>query len=58
MPKPSRNTTSQRRSSSRRASSSASRSAVAATNRREIADFDVPCAACSTAWPTGSNPAE
>jgi hypothetical protein len=41
----------------RAASNCASRSAVAATNRRETADFDVPDAACSTWWPTGSSPA-
>jgi hypothetical protein len=30
---------------------------VAATNRREIADFDVPMAVDSTPVPTGSRPA-
>jgi hypothetical protein len=29
---------------------------VMATNRREIADFEVPVAACSTWAPTGSSP--
>jgi hypothetical protein len=52
---PSTNTISQRCLSSGRASSSASRSAVAATNRRDTADFDKPEAVCSTCSPTGSS---
>jgi hypothetical protein len=54
---PSMNTTSHRWSSNRRAVSSASRSAVAVTNRRDIADFDVDDAVCSTFEPTGSSAA-
>ena len=38
------------------ASSSASAVWVMATNRREIADLEVPVAACSTWVPTGSSP--
>ena len=47
------------RSSSLRSAfiTSASVRSVACTNRREIADFDVPDAVDSTAEPTGSNPA-
>jgi hypothetical protein len=39
------------------ASSSARARSVAATKRREIADFDVPVASCSMRLPTGSSPA-
>jgi hypothetical protein len=56
-PKPSRNTTSHRRLLNGRAHSSASRSAVAVTNRRDTADFDLDDAACSTSSPTGSSAA-
>ena len=38
------------------ASSSASAVSVAATNRRDTADFDVDVAVCSARAPTGSSP--